>query len=604
MAAVTSNLFDAIPTPITLKEQSAFVISLNIWRREIENFRRGGELKRMRPCGPRELPYLFNDLISLETIFPGLPPVIRNIIDGYVTRFGNSMADWLNDNHKKIFRHEYNSAYDILRHFDDFVGDGYGIIDYVKTAERMMRCDRFSEIVKFQIACTYFFEDDITRIWPSVSPEMVLPTKKRPFSKFPQVYYWVCRLSNQLHQIQIRWMGDSVDEIMFDVNMPRNGPSVEYFWNRIPFVNRLRKAKDLYKRDTDSFVRFILPKLNDQQLDTFVNENGYHLMWDLLKSHQFNAVLILPTWMRVKNVMKENIFANLAAEILRTEAFCFASIDEPKNFMYYCIEIWNSAPYNLKQSALKSLLSGKRLREIMGPTTRISGQRSVEFLLLVLSCASLEEKSEFCRKFWHYLIARTQIEDLRRIMNLCFENEDEIAQFKEHIANSDCLLNVCVACFKYAALIKLNDLMSFYFPETNRANTFKEQLLRTALFSDDFSLIDTLSPFGKLDQFIKDGDLSTDFKNQIMTSPVIQHKIILLASSPLDTYRNVAFRRIVKFIETFSTTEQIVLEMKNRILDAIKENFTADVFIRPSPILAWCLGSEEEVKKFQLDRTS
>ncbi|XP_065224184.1 uncharacterized protein LOC135848253 isoform X19 [Planococcus citri] len=596
MAAVISNPFDAISTPITLKEQSALVISLDIWHREIANFRRGGKLKRMRPLSI----VAYGEGISLQKILPDLPPVIHNTIDGYVSRFGNSMADWLNDNYKRIFRYDYCTAYDILRDFDDFVGDRYGIIDYVKTAERMMRCDRFDEILKFKIACAYLFEDHIRRIWQSVGRRLAFPVKKHSFTKFPHLNYWICYLRNQTYLLTWDWQEDrgTLEEIMFDANMPRNGPSVEYFWNRLPSEVRLQKAIQLYARDKESFVRFVLPKLNDQELDQFVNQYGNALIRALLETHEYNAVLIVPTWMCMKNAMNESTFTNLAVELLKMEAFRFTTGGEPKNWSYYCTEIWNSVSNNLKQSALKAVLSDKRFLEIMGCPNQTNGRRYIEFFLIILSSATFKERGEFLHKTWRHLIARTRIEDLQRLMQLCFENENEMARFKKSlVADTDHLQQLCLSYLKDAAFLKLNELVSFYFPEMDSAKDFKQRILQFTLFSDDRSFTAIVSKFDKFNDFINGADLSTDFKNQLMTSPEIQLQLSNMACTPFGA--RVVYGGIMKFIETFASTEQILLQMKNRIMDSIKQSLPAKRFNLTSPFLLWCLGSEEEVEKFK-----
>ncbi|XP_065224177.1 uncharacterized protein LOC135848253 isoform X13 [Planococcus citri] len=610
MAEITSKVYDIVhPSPVSLKELSAIAISLELWRTEINKFRNGHVLMRFKK-------YVAAQRIPLKITFPGLPTEINKTINECFIKLGYSINEWLKDHFRKGLRFHYSRDDDVLKDFGDFVGYCNGTVHYIRTAERMMLCDKFSEAVKFTIACIYFFENDIRRIWSSVGLRIMEILSKITFSTYPQLYYWICCLTNKLNKLPRRRGNASVAEAMFDQNMALNGPCVEYFWNRLPLEIRMRKAIDLCTRDKESFVRFILPKLDDQELDVFVNEKGYDMMSELLVfsfrytlTFHYNSTieLVLPTWMYIRNLMKQSAFTNLVAKILRVEGFGFVGRrGNPNNWWNFTREVWNSAPDHLKQSTLRDILRDHSLFESLASPAH--GQRSVEFLLIILSSVCFKEREEFFHKFWHHLIPRTRSKDLQRLMKSCLRTEDEIARFKRNaMAESYHVRNLCVTLLTHGmSFSQLNDFVGFCFPETQAARNFKQDILRSALMVQvdaDAVLACTIIYYSEqYDKFINgafnSSDQSISFKTQVFESPTMQRELTNLASIPIGIYG--AYRQMMKFVETFAATEQVVLEMKNRIVDRWRQNFpTGNALNFNNPFFLWCFGSEEEVEKFR-----
>ncbi|XP_065211512.1 uncharacterized protein LOC135839424 [Planococcus citri] len=593
MVEITRNVYDIFhPTPVSLKELSAITVSLKIWLSQVIQFRSSGTSE------------------DFDIFLPDLPSTIRNIIYKFSTRFSVSMNHWQQSHYQRIFQFHRPYQNSVLEDFDDFVVDFDGSIQYVRTAERMMRSDRLGEAEKFKIACTYFFEDDIMRIWPSVCESLDLNDVN--FDTSPQVYYWVCYLRNQLDKLQIR-----SDERMFDYCMPYNRRSVEYLWARVPLECQLRIASVMYWREVVSFVRFILPKLDDQQLGEFVNTKARQLMRCLWESGFAYEWLWLPTWMHIKNKMNQNTVSNVVLEMLKFEngAFTDHSKSEPKNWLDFCSAVWHSIPSDWKRSMMKDILSDIRFFKDMSRWCNastscincgLSCTRFVNFLLIILSSANSELKSDFWHKCWPHLIKRTRCEDLQQMMKLCLDNEDEIAKFIDNImANSDCVRKLCVKLLKEGLFNSLNDLVDFCYPETQKGMNFKQQLLRTTLHLKDSSygvaflgiIKKDLSGFKELTTFIDSAfeniDLSAAFKNELMSSHLIRENLPCSAC-----WSSVIIDTFIELIETFVTSKQNLKDIKAL---TIRRLITDLRCARPSldHLLIWCLESEKEVADFK-----
>ncbi|XP_065223824.1 uncharacterized protein LOC135847990 isoform X1 [Planococcus citri] len=601
MNGITSDVYDIFhPTPVPLKELSAIAVSLEIWRCKTNEYRDNRKLKKLCPSDER---------ILLKKMLPDLPTVIYTAIDKYVRRFGPSMETWLEEHHDGIFYFYYDHHNYVLYYFNNLVCDYTGAIDYVRTAERMMYCDRFDENQKFAIACTYFFEDDIRRLWPSVSGNMDWNTVD--FSKSPQLCYWIYSLRNELDRIPSNEVNISVDEVMLNAFMPQNGPSLQYFWNRIPLQNRMRRALSIFRRDKLSFARFILPKLNDQQLEEFVNGRIYELISILFKNIWYDKELILLAWMYIRKPINVNGFTKLVVEMLQSELTgCPGNypIDvdlEPRIWFDLCCEIWISAPGNFKRSAIVEITSNKRLFSNLIVRVYVVPPipKEFEFLLTFLSDATSVERSKFWFDCWEQLVEIAQCKDLEKIMKLCFENDAEIAQFKENVmANSGSVRFFCRMLLVRMCLDELNEFANFLFAEVQAARNFKQQVLRLAYLGreNDFNHA-TMRKTKEFNKFIEDAfaniDQSTDFKNQLLSSPEIQRKLANFALF-------ISFEQlVVEFIDTFVSAEETLLQIQERIIDSLKMEAAYCKSSRSefyhTPILFWCLGSQEEVTKFK-----
>ncbi|XP_065222836.1 uncharacterized protein LOC135847295 [Planococcus citri] len=596
MAEKMSNVHDIFhPSPVSLKELAAIAVSLEAWRREMNECRqKRGTMTGFFPTAER---------VSLKSRLPDLPSVILTLIKKYLTVFGYSMERWLVDHYKRVhfcFKHQNT----VLSYFDDFVCDQFGKIDYVRTAKRMIRCDQFSVDEKFSIACAYFFEDDIERLWQSGSRDnmgtnvrnlRIFAYRGRDagrrkayrinFHEHPHLYYWVCRLTKQLKKIPTQ-ENNTIDDEMFDRRIPRVGPSMTYFWDRIPMENRTRKAISVANSCAESVARFILPKLDDQQLSEFVDEEGVNLMHNLWRNvAYYGENLFLTTWLYIGNLMNVTNFANLVVKMTET------AFHAPVYSNYLFREIWDSTRSDLKQSVMRNIS-----REMLEPVGFKSHECSLDFdmesLSIIAQWTSSEDRIAFLRDCCHLLIAIIPLEGLQRFMKSFFENEDELTQFKQNVMiENDLVLDHCVSLLWRSSFEKVNKFVSFCCADSQAARIFKQRLLQSAFPVENVDIDEDWAYFtlsysivGKpkeLNQFIdeayNDIDLSANFKNQFVSSSYNQLQLCKLACSG-----SISLEELIKFIDTFVPTDQ-VSQFKLHMVDVLKKDYSrnADSYSTP-----------------------
>ncbi|GFU17140.1 uncharacterized protein NPIL_419621 [Nephila pilipes] len=87
--------------------------------------------------------------ILMEKILQLIPPICRQF------------ENWRYE-HSFIFRHDFGRMNDICWNF-------LGTIDYMETAQRLVRFEDFTFYQRFPVACFYWLTNDVTRLWLEAS---------------------------------------------------------------------------------------------------------------------------------------------------------------------------------------------------------------------------------------------------------------------------------------------------------------------------------------------------------------------------------------------------------------------------------------------------
>ncbi|XP_065203907.1 uncharacterized protein LOC135833997 [Planococcus citri] len=592
MTETVSEVYDlAYPSPITLKQISSIVIVVRLWRREIDTYFESN-------INPDE--FNLTEHIQLKNLIPDMPSTIYNTLSNYIVTFRKSIEKWLRYHcANKVFIspeiNKHRCFNNILRRFHDFAWDWNGAINYVRTARRMLQCDRFSDEEKFAIACLYYFEDDIKRIWPSVSTTK-MRLGENSVRACPQLFYWANHMPahscNPYSYYNLSIYG------VFNLDPLDNLSSVEYFWNRFPVEGRSRTAVVIYERCVELFARFILPQLSEHQLEEFITERAPGLIFRLLMCDS-RRYAVLPTWMYIRNQMSEDQFHKLIMDLLSIEA----EGDFVEEWLKLCREIWYSAPRHMKQPVFDDLLSEES--SFLRSSSRIerSKPRRMKFLITVLHDVTFEERNAFWHKHWCALIRNAEVEDLLEMMNLCFRNEHEIRVFKNDIMckyeNFD---YYCITSLKEGRIDKLNEYLDFCCPDEQKRRQLKQRLLRENLVSTvGFQLY---YEFKSLNEFIDDAfernDARVEFKSTFITSPMTEQFLFKFI-------REGDFALLMKFVDTFVSQQPVIEPLKTRLYDYFKEQLIAGWFRTVQlvntddvrRVLMWLLGNEDQVTRFK-----
>ncbi|XP_065210392.1 uncharacterized protein LOC135838620 [Planococcus citri] len=507
MAKTSSRVYDlTYPSPVTLKEISAIAVVAELWREEIAHT----DIKTARK------EFASAKDILLKKKIPNVPSTVYDFLVKYIDKFISSIG------------------YRLTTHFHDFVWDWNGAVHDVRTAKRMILCDQLTADQKFGIACSYCLEDDIRRLWPRVSSNFDIT--HMDFDSTPLLYYWICCLKNELHNVP-NPRDEPIDERMFySCEIRHEGfSSLEYFWNRISYEWRSYATITMSMYDPGLFARFILPRLDDFQLETFLAEKGVDFMFSLLIDNfrivpiRVDKIHVLPAWMYIRTKISKSQFIELIQKLLDEDMNIFSESYEDE--VYTCCEVWEKSPENFKQWALNAVLFNKEL--FIRMSTRPDDPRQMRFLFTLLLDASFEQRHKFWCENWRNLITGARVEDLRKVMKLCFCDENDISSFKEqYMSKYENIGPYCVRALKKGCFEELSKFLYFCYSDKQKARELKQQLLRSNFLGENSILrSDIIHSYHKqLNAFIEDAfedvDLCAEFKNQFVSSPATKECLL------------------------------------------------------------------------------
>ncbi|XP_065223921.1 uncharacterized protein LOC135848075 [Planococcus citri] len=579
MAQTTAPVYDlTCPSPVTLKEISAIALVAELWREEIVTW---------DSCK-------LKDDIALKKMIPNVPSLIYNLVLEYSYKFKLSIkiffrskldhGIWIGsffDFHSKSCSKYFGS----VDSFNDFVWDQNGALHYVRTVKQMIRCDQLTDLEKFVLAYKFCIEDDIRRIWPLVRCRLHL-TQIR-FDERPLLFYWICLLSNELHNLP-NPHDVPIDELMLNNCSDGCFYSFEYFWNRTPYERRSKATIWMSLKDPGSFAKFILQRLNDFELNAFLAERGVDFMISLVLNEEIYHVF--PAWIYIRNKMNKSQFVRFIEILLEKETSRFTVHKRLKSMdiiNIFC-EIWKNSPDNLKRCALiNDVLSNEELfiRKERGP----SEPREMRILITILLDASFEQRHKFWCKNWRNLINGARVEDLLRVMKLCFRGESDISSFKkQYMSEYENIGPYCIELLHKGCFEELCKFLFFCCSDEQKVRELKQQLLRSNFLGENSILCNKLisCKYTELNAFVEDAfedvDLRIEFKNQLVSF-----------------IRDGSFDCVMQFCEIFAPEEPVVSDLKQRLLGEVKELLVSGKFWITDKFLNFLLGNEDEIRKFK-----
>ncbi|XP_065220745.1 uncharacterized protein LOC135845829 [Planococcus citri] len=221
----------------------------------------------------------------------------------YLQILKKNTLTWLTNHTFQMLRFNCDDQFYILNRFDDLKFDIRGNIDCEATAKKMLNCDNFNPMDKYLIACMYCFEDEIERIWPSVSEDVHF--HDIPFESHPLPHYWACRMKNLDldDSIPIDFLHDSVDITMIIHKNVDNRAAMEYFWNRMDFLSRSTSIEQIFEHEyehdccgkVELCLKYLLPKLAPTHRQTVFLRFGHNVMNCFVRFIRYWK-FVLPFW--------------------------------------------------------------------------------------------------------------------------------------------------------------------------------------------------------------------------------------------------------------------------------------------------------------------
>ncbi|XP_065219930.1 uncharacterized protein LOC135845359 [Planococcus citri] len=611
MCQKLSNVYDLIyPSPVTLKEIASTAVAMKLLRQRVKEYLSSNTMSDLY----LEHFDIFDSRLpknSLRNVFPHLPSTVLRMVEKCYGKLQYSLGSWTGD----------RAIVDVWLEMDYIACTFNGNIHHDKIAKRVVLCEEVSNEIKFKTACRFCFEDDIVRIWPSVSEHFNL--SDIDFNEQPLLYYWICRMKNELHKIPLSGHDYAdFDERLLQILGCRikNWPSVEYFWNRLKLKeSRIENAVHLLVFNAHVFCRYILARLSKEEFDALMALKGNEIMFLLLRDtyniddepgarRSTERLCILAAWKFIRHNISDVDFIRFAKQIFRFQTENSRQILNGQSFSY---EFWNNTPDHLKQLVIRDCLVDRSLfvKQPADPSDRY-----VWLLLCVLKEIPFEARSTFWRENWDILFRGIRKEDLQELLTLCCKDNDEIILFKEnHLSGYENVRSHGLMYMEDTRLQELDEFLNFCCREKETISAFKVKLLNEYMNSlhdrylvdrEIFSFHDFIIKAHSLSLFINevfnDVHLAADFKHKILLAPRTTRTLCNWVVS------NFKLEDLMQFVDMFVIPEQAVDFKEHHFLPALVNYlsngsdfsfaFENAGFQR---FMEWCLGSEEKIAEFK-----
>ncbi|XP_065220521.1 uncharacterized protein LOC135845682 [Planococcus citri] len=391
---------------------------------------------------------------SIDKRIISISSEIRKVFDYFMR---DETAIFFSTTDTGVYQHTF------ARCFDSFTYGPDAAISLEATGKNLMSNDNLSLIEKYRIACTFCFEDDVRRMWPSVSNDESINTPD--YIKDPMLHYWARQINYDRHEPPtyryiMRMLKRSCD----------NWATFKYMLNQNSFEDQLSDLSDMFDTYNLKNVVCLLPKLNRAQADHVLRHFPHKIIMELSSKEKYLEYL-LQIWSMVKDNFSIGRFMGVIG-VLCSKAFRCKNIEiglqfrlrgrpvvvnvenniQPNasaldpllhdpttirckklyndaNALY---EIWINAPDNLKNQFTTRFAKNLFIKlSNFDRDNRIECyNHDMRFFMQLLTDMSFETRNEIWREHWLVFVIRSRPKFLHHFLRLCLRN-DEIQPFVE-----------------------------------------------------------------------------------------------------------------------------------------------------------------------------
>ncbi|XP_065207327.1 uncharacterized protein LOC135836424 isoform X2 [Planococcus citri] len=519
------------------------------------------------------------------------PKPIKDIIDHHVKQLLKKWISWLNWCGIRFYLKYGDKMLYILDHVELSNGE----FDYKSAAKRFVTSDEWSAVEKYQIACLYCLEDDVKRLWHSVPDGASI--KESTFDAEPVIYYWNCRMKNELDKIP----GNEHDSVELRVLLSERVDDrfqIEYFWGKLNAEEQNSNLKIILRDERTT--TYLLPKLNSSQQGYLFRNKPHRLLVNLIgrSGAGGNLSLVLQVWNYVKNSIPGYKFIHLMRELwcfveMHVEYFCYANVPPLLS------GIWTDAPDNLKKYVIERILN--RSDDANGADDDdYDYAYNVEFFLDLLSFLRPEFRRNIWNNCWDKFICYASTSDLHEAMKLCFDNEDSLVQFKENeMLNHPSLETKFYLSIEHDSGDEFNKYLQFCLSDEHRLLEVKKQFVDSIMNDGVFDLPSdrfTMKVIDFVNGVFPSLDLARQFRENFIAENL--HVVVDLANKNrlLD---------VKSTVDCFlSSSDECKTAVKKKMYEICENILKSNQFkkfrVRDwHQFLKWCAPSEEEIVKLR-----
>ncbi|XP_065219370.1 uncharacterized protein LOC135844912 isoform X3 [Planococcus citri] len=358
----------------------------------------------------------------------------------------------------------------------EFIWNLDGEIDYVKTAEKLIRDTYLTEEEKFKMACEYCMEDEIDDMYDTYDCLDVDDcTEIEDFSKSNYILYW----DSAREGYDVEMPEDDDDDRSFELFMlespPCNESALRYFFSQLEDEERQDFANGRMLTLPMCIVKHIIPLYTElEQRDLFVN-NVVQMMENI--TTEMPVEQCLQFWNFVKPMLRGKQYIQMLIAIFKCPEYAF---DSDSNWMAeYTMEIWKTSPSHLKQFIFREqndsfvLKWNKWCSDTRDDNYRL---RNDAMLLQILSDGDLEYRTRFWLKEWTNLIIGVRPPALSTLLEICLPDTQAREEFMKQIIESDRMVAYLDKLLEVGFIIEMNQFLDILLSEPSQRTDYKKKM--------------------------------------------------------------------------------------------------------------------------------
>ncbi|XP_065199786.1 uncharacterized protein LOC135831321 [Planococcus citri] len=589
-------------SPVSLSEMALSKLALVCWRQQVAD---------LYPDVARALwakwftEHEFSISDSLQ-----LPSLIQNLVDNRIGMMGQKLERCFN-NLERCFEEKLHKF--VLIYLEYAILDSNGEICLKRTAKNLLSSGRLNPVDEYKLACAYYLEEDIERLWPSVLGDRSIPFEYE-YSRYPSsLYYWTFRLRNRLNEIPGDKQKSAEFRILSSLEIPMEWPEVEYYWSRITSRQRKSQMNVIFQEKNDVIVKYLLPKLSKEELQYVLQKATTPtpaVILCSLAAFQSHCDLVLQAWNFMKWSINVKQFMQVLSDLQR-----YSNQDLSGRTATLLHDIWTSAPDDLKNKISNYMVTiffrSISIKRVLAESCGYG--RNAQIYLDLITKVESESRKTLWLENWRKLIMVVNVSDLKKLMNLCFENGTDMAQFKEHhmmnyemprrlirsspYGNSLCTRRYFDAFIKKGLCDELIEYLKFCSSDEERVRN----LMRVIVDTNKPSLHQLkFNALVKFKAFIVSSFASAELANEF-----IKNMISKKVESWYDFLDKGCLNKAKNLFECFLSSEpDLLAEAKQKCFERcqiILKRVTFRVFYPRvwQQFLKWCVASEEDLTMFK-----
>ncbi|XP_065220529.1 uncharacterized protein LOC135845684 isoform X1 [Planococcus citri] len=577
-----SNPFVFHSSPSSLQTLASIQLAFRLWRVKCSNLAPGQAITS-------DSFFQQEQFSCSEVLRVSVPTSIKDVIDQQIILAGKELQKWSGFYSKEVF-FDCNFSQGVPKCLDYVVCRSEGSIDMKKTALNLIAADELNLVEKYRIACTFCLEEEIKRIWPSVSSDL---RGENDFCKFALPSYWIYYLESGVDDV-------STVSRLYPLQQNGNWLAFDYFWCKLNEDDKVAVTESILRNPDIKRIKQMLPKLTKRQACR-VFESMADKILNVLIADDEHVEYVSKFWIHIKDTLHGIKFYGILHTLWKF-VYNSAKLNEAVSKCSrsdLLFELWIEAPEILRDYVLVNHVNDF-FDQLYGEMFGFLGCYGCDmnFLLDLLEASRYELRNQIWMRNWRKLILRAKPSSLEQLMKLCLDYKKDIVMFKEQkMVDFQSMSYIFRMFLREGLFAELSDYLHFCMKDASSLEQLSKRIIESSL---DMIMVSVEDKVKKLDRFINSTFSSADAANTFKEEFLSSAECVTFLHNKLDSG---CLKEIEILISAFLKCEQKLNKIKLDLFDRYCNNLLAGRIAdfdgeKCDEFMKWCVP-DEQISQFR-----